>query len=58
MRTGGTKVDDDGVHVTPDRNKAMTRSMGMEQRMMKNIMRLVVAGSVVAITVNMVMLFG
>ena len=30
----------------------------MEQVMMKNIMRLVVAGSVVAITVNLVMLFG
>ena len=35
----------------------MTRSRYMEQRMMKNIMRLVVAGSIVAITVNMVMLF-
>ena len=32
--------------------------MCMEQVMMKNIMRLVVAGSVVAITVNLVMLFG
>ena len=30
----------------------------MEQRMMKNIMRLVVAGSIVAITVNMFVLFG
>lgn len=30
----------------------------MEQRMMKNIMRLVVISSIVAITVNMVMLFG
>jgi len=30
----------------------------MEQVMMKNIMRLVVAGSVVAIAVNLVMLFG
>lgn len=30
----------------------------MEQRMMKNIMRLVVIGSLAAITVNMVMLFG
>ena len=30
----------------------------MEQLMMKNIMRLVVAGSVLAIAVNMVMIFG
>ena len=58
MRTGGKKTDDDGVRVTPGRNKAMTRSMCMEQMMMRNIMRLVVAGSIVAITVNLVMLFG
>jgi hypothetical protein len=32
--------------------------MKMEQLMMKNIMRLVVAGSVVAIAVNIVMVFG
>jgi len=30
----------------------------MEQMIMKNIMRLVVAGSVIAIAVNIVMLFG
>jgi hypothetical protein len=30
----------------------------MEQVMMKNIMRLVVAGSIAAIAVNLVMLFG
>ena len=30
----------------------------MEQLVMKNIMRLVVAGSVLAIAVNIVMLFG
>ena len=30
----------------------------MEQLMMKNIMRLVVAGSVLAIAVNIVMIFG
>jgi hypothetical protein len=30
----------------------------MEKLLMKNIMRLVVAGSIVAITVNIVMLFG
>ena len=30
----------------------------MEQVMMKNIMRLVVVGSVVAIAVNVVMMFG
>ena len=30
----------------------------MDQLLMKNIMRVVVAGSVVAIMVNMVMLFG
>ena len=36
----------------------MTRSMRMEQVMMKNIMRLVVAGSILAITVNLVMLYG
>jgi hypothetical protein len=58
MRTGGKKTEDDGVRVTPDRNKAMTRSMCMEQVFMKNIMRLVVAGSIIAIAVNMVMLFG
>jgi len=32
--------------------------MNMEQMIMKNIMRLVVAGSVIAIAVNIVMLFG
>ena len=58
MQTGRKKTDDDGVRGTPGRNKTMTRSTGMEQRMMKHIMRLVVAGSIVAITVNMVMLFG
>jgi hypothetical protein len=58
MQVGGTKVNDDGVRVTQHRNKTMTRSRHMEQRTMKNIMRLVVAGSIVAITVNMVMLFG
>jgi len=36
----------------------MTRSMCMEQVIMKNIMRLVIAGSIIAIAVNMVMLFG
>ena len=36
----------------------MTRSMGMQQMIMKNIMRLVVAGSMVAITVNIIMIFG
>jgi hypothetical protein len=30
----------------------------MEQRMMKNIMRLVVAGSITAIAINIVMIFG
>jgi hypothetical protein len=30
----------------------------MEQLLMKNIMRVVVAGSLVAITVNIVMMFG
>jgi hypothetical protein len=58
MRTGGKKADDGGVRVTPHRNKAMTRSICMEQVMMKNIMRLVVAGSVVAIAVNLIMLLG
>jgi hypothetical protein len=32
--------------------------MNMEQLVMKNIMRLVVAGSVLAIAVNIVMIFG
>jgi len=32
--------------------------MNMEQFVMKNIMRLVVAGSVLAIAVNIVMIFG
>jgi hypothetical protein len=32
--------------------------MKMEQLVMKNIMRLVVSGSVVAIAVNIVMVFG
>ena len=30
----------------------------MEQLLMKNIMRLVVAGSVIAISVNVIMMFG
>jgi len=32
--------------------------MNMDQLLMKNIMRMVVAGSIVAIMVNMIMLFG
>ena len=36
----------------------MTRSMSMERLIMKNIMRLVVTFSLIAITVNMVMIFG
>jgi hypothetical protein len=38
------------------RDKAINRSIGMEQSLMKNIMRLVVAGSVIAITVNIAMM--
>jgi len=36
----------------------MTRSTGVERLLMKNIMRLVVTGSVIAIAVNIMMLFG
>jgi len=36
----------------------MTRSTGMERLIMKNIMRLVVVSSIIAITVNIVMIFG
>ena len=36
----------------------MNRSIKMEQLLMKNIMRLVVAGSVIAISVNVIMMFG
>jgi len=36
----------------------MTRRKSMELLMMKNIMRLVVAVSIVAVSVNIVMIFG
>lgn len=36
----------------------MTRSMSMERLVMKNIMRLVVVSSVLAIAINIVMIFG
>ena len=36
----------------------MTRSMNVEQLMMKNIMRVVVAGSFIAIVAKIAVLFG
>jgi hypothetical protein len=52
MRAGGKKINADETQVSTYGDKAMNRSMKMEQLLMKNIMRLVVAGSVVAIAIN------
>ena len=52
MRAGGKKVNADETQVATYGDKAMNRSMKMEQLLMKNIMRLVVAGSVMAIAIN------
>jgi len=58
MRTGRKKVVVSGPEVISQQHEAMNRSMKMEQLVMKSIMRLVVAGSVIAIAVNIVMMFG
>ena len=52
MRIGRKKIDADETQVTTCRDQPMSRSMKMEQLVMKNIMRLVVASSVIAIAVN------
>jgi len=58
MRVGGKKTDVDEVQFTNYRDPAMNRSMNMKPVLMKNIMRLIVASSVVAITVNILVVFG
>ena len=58
MRVGREKVTDDDILRTMHRYKTVERTMNMEQVVMKHIMRLVVAGSLVAIAVNIVMMFG
>jgi len=52
MRAGGKKIIADETQVSTYGDKAMNRSMKMDQLLMKNIMRLVVACSVVAIAIN------
>ena len=58
VRVGREKVTDDDILRTMHRYKTVERTMNMEQVVMKHIMRLVVAGSLVAIAVNIVMMFG
>ena len=58
MRIGSTKVNDDGQQVATRPNQAINRRSKMEHKIMKNIMRIVVAGSIIAITVNVLVVFG
>ena len=58
MRVSRKKTDDDEVQFIAHRNQKLNRRMKMEQLMMKNIMRLVVVGSVIAIAANALMMFG
>ena len=58
MRTGREKVTDDDILGTTRGYETVERTMNMEQVVMKNIMRLVVVGSLVAIAVNIVMMIG
>ena len=58
MRTGRKKIDVDGWEFAKHRNQAINRRAIMELRIMRRIMRLVVAGSVIAITLNVVVVFG
>ena len=58
MRIGSTKVNDDGWQVVTRPYQAINRRSEMEQKIMKGIMRVVVAGSIIAILVNVMMVFG
>jgi hypothetical protein len=48
----------DGKRQRQDGDEAMNRHHGSQGPLMKNIMRLVVVGSLIAITINVLMLLG
>jgi len=50
------EIDVDGEQEKPDGGVAMNWRQGRQGLLMKNIMRLVVVGSVIAIAVNVLML--
>ena len=58
MPTGRKKTIDDGKAIITATGAVMNRSMTMEQVLMKNIMRLVVASSLIAIAANVWLMIG
>ena len=52
------EIDVDGEQERQDRAVAMNGHQGAQGLLMKNIMRLVVAGSTIAIAINVLMLLG
>lgn len=52
------EIDVDGEQVEQNGDQTMNRYQDPQGLLMKNIMRLVVAGSVVAIAINLLMLLG
>jgi len=52
------EIDVDGEQDKQDGDQAMNRHKDPQEPLMKNIMRLVVAGSVIAIAINLLMLLG
>ncbi len=57
MCVGRTEIDDGEPAFIIDHNKTIDRSTRMEHVVMRNIMRLIVAGSVLAIAVNILIVF-
>ena len=58
MPTGRKKTIDDGKVIFTATGAIKNRSISMEQVLMKNIMRLVVASSLVAIAANVWLMIG
>jgi len=52
------EIDVDGEQEMHNRDETMNRHQGSQSLLMKNIMRLVVVGSVIAIAINVLMLLG
>lgn len=52
------EVDDDGERERQEGDAAMSGRQGSQSLLMKNIMRLVVAGSIIAVVVNVLVLLG
>jgi hypothetical protein len=52
------EIDIDGEQEMQNGNEAMNRHTGSQSLLMKNIMRLVVVGSVIAIAINILIFLG